>query len=194
MLGSVFGSAIGDCLGVVGEFNLSITLHYDFCLPLDILWSKMNRDYSRTMFMNGSGTDDTDQSVFIMRSFSQGKPNVKTFAKNIYSWYNHGNIEHFDEFCSDCGITTQKSINSPGFLNDPINAAKSVLTENSVGNGSAMRTCSIGCYYFWDDQEVMKNAKLFSSATYPHEWCVFGSVYIFFIDCKIHSKKSGNDK
>ena len=191
ILGAVFGSALGDSLGVKSEFHKNSILHFELGCPLDISWSHMCEVREIPMFMLGCATDDTDQSVFIMRSLKKGKPDVNYFAHLMYEWSINGIIEHKQGYCYDIGITTANSVRHPDFLKDPHKAAQLSMSEFSVGNGSAMRTSSVGCFHFWDEETVMNNAKIFGQATHYHKSCTFACVCVSLLVARFIQKRAG---
>ena len=176
ILGAVLGSAIGDAIGVKSEFHRHQQLAFDLSCPLDISWSHMAEYRPSPLFMIGASTDDTDQSVFIMRSLQTGKPDILHFARLMLEWVEYGIVEHKHGRCYDRGTTTHNTLRHRDFMINPAKAARETMKEYSVGNGSAMRTSSVGCFKFWDEKEVMNNAKLFSEATHAHPECIFGAV------------------
>ena len=191
MMGAVFASALGDSLGVGAEFNCSTTLAYLLQCPLDVAWSHVFYSSKTPTFMLGDSTDDTDQSVFIMRSLKSGKPNVLDFAFYMEQWSNHGIVEHKHGTCYDIGTTTAVAVNHPLFRKDPITAAHEVMNSSTVGNGSAMRTASVGCYMFWDEEVVKETASLFSRTTHAMPCCVFGAVLISLLVSRFIQKRCG---
>ena len=191
MMGSVFGSALGDALGIREEAKGTKFIHFICQCPLDISWSHIVDPDEYERFLIGETTDDTDQSVFIMRSLKTGKPDVLHFAKEMKTWVYDGIVEHKHGECYDCGTTTHMTIRNRLFLKDPCAAAKEVCNSSAVGNGSAMRTASVGCFHFWNENEVKENAKLFASATHAHPYCVQAAVCVSLLISRFIQKRCG---
>ncbi|KAH0788644.1 ADP-ribosylglycohydrolase family protein [Histomonas meleagridis] len=192
ILGAVLGSALGDALGVKSEFNKRSVLMFELNTPLDIIWSHLLYVRNSPYFMFGSSTDDTDQSVFIMRSLLSGKPDIKKFASLMKEWSQSGIVEHRQGYCYDIGTTTSAAVNHPNFLKDPLTASKSAYKSyKGSGNGSAMRTAPVGCFDFWNEKEVKNNAKLFGSATHYHEDCNCAAVLISLLVSRFIQQRAG---
>ena len=189
--GAVIGSALGDCLGVSAEFSNSRTCHARLETALDISWSHMLYQRRVDNFTRGTSTDDTDQSVFVMRSYDKKKPDLNKFAKEMKRWASEGIVEHKHGYCFDIGNTTRAAVQMPKYEEDPIRAAKEACQSHSVGNGSAMRTAAVGCIGFESDKTVLKNAKLFSQATHYHPDCVLGASIISLLVARFIQKSAG---
>ena len=106
-------------------------------------------------------------------------------------WARNGIVEHKHGCCYDVGTTTYAAVSRPDFTKDPLAAAAEAMNKSMVGNGSAMRTASVGCYKFWDEQVVKSTAALFSRATHPMPCCVFGAVLISLLVSRFIQKRCG---
>ena len=188
IMGSIFGLALGDCLGVSAEHHSTPEAFYIFETPLDITWNWI----TPVLFYRGCSSDDTDQAVFIMRSLSKGYPDFCAFAREMRQWLNEGEIEHRHGQCFDCGVATYYAITSRGYLNDPIRAVKNnPKYEIKASNGSTMRTAPVGCFHFWDENEVIKNAINYAQCTHLDPRAIFGSVLVSLLISRYIQQANG---
>ena len=125
--------------------------------------------------MLGSSTDDTDQAVFVMRALASGKPDIRKFAALMKECAQFGIVEHRQGYCYDIGTTALAAELREG----PAQGCEGRYERTGgVGNGSVMRTAPVGCFMFWNEEDVMKNAALFGSATHYHSDCNCAEVLV----------------
>ncbi len=135
--GCIFGCALGDALGLPAEGGERATLveRYPDGLTLP------HRTETRG-FLSNDWTDDTDQTVLMMRALTQRGPDAdpaRTFARSLKKWYAEGFPELGDTFGMGCGGTTWRVLKRDDFEDDPFGAAASI-TGLKAGNGAIMRT------------------------------------------------------
>lgn len=172
MMGAVFGSALGDCLGVSAEFIDTDYARFAFDVPLSILWNTLHSWQNSDTFYRGTVTDDTEQAILLMRTLGDccGEMNLAHFACLLKEWMKKGISEHGQKHALDVGGTTYDAITSQSFTTDPLHGSKS-RTTRTVGNGCAMRTAPIGCFKFWDLNTVAKYALNFGCVTHFSPIC-----------------------
>ncbi|KAK8880611.1 hypothetical protein M9Y10_003293 [Tritrichomonas musculus] len=172
MMGAVFGSALGDCLGMSAEMTDTKYARFSLDVPLSILWNYLPSWYRADVFYRATVTDDTEQAILLMRTLADcnGELNLAHFAKLLTDWANKGVSEHCQEYALDVGETTWNAITSHNYLKDPLTGSFDTTYE-SRGNGCAMRTAPIGCFKFWDLNTVTKYAFNFGCTTHYNDVC-----------------------
>lgn len=133
VLGAIFGCALGDALGLPAEGGDKATLADRYPGGLSLPHAREVRG-----FPLNDWTDDTDQTVLIMRALSAPDP-AKDFAARLVGWFNHGFPELGDTAGAGCGNMTWRVLRRPEFAEDPFGAAKAIIGPKA-GNGALMRT------------------------------------------------------
>lgn len=130
--GCIFGCALGDALGLPAEGSEKAILaeRYPDGLALP------HRVATRGFPLN-DWTDDTDQTVLIMRSMGQDA--ACNFARRLKRWYSEGFPELGDTFGMGCGGMTWRVLKQDGFEANPFDVAARVVGLRA-GNGALMRT------------------------------------------------------
>lgn len=177
MMGAVFGSALGDCLGLSTEFTDTNYARFALDSPISILWNSLHSWQNSDTFQRGTVTDDTEQAIMLMRTLGDcnGEMNLAHFANLMMQWMRHGISEHGQKHALDVGGTTRDAITSKDFTKDPLRGSMK-RTSRTVGNGCAMRTAPIGCFKFWDLNTVAKYALNFGCVTHFSGVCGVGTV------------------
>lgn len=194
ILGSIFGSAIFDMIGVGVEFLPDGIAKGLLLGRVDISWSHPRMNSNNERFVRSTPTDDTSQNVLIMRSIidmntkpsnslstievNKVKINPCDFARKIVDWIKNGHAEHKHYHALDVGNSTARIAQNPYFVDDPFSAAEKDWVKNGrkiAANGSVMRIASSGCFAFWDEQVVQKVAEVYSKVTHFDPRCVFCS-------------------
>ncbi|KAK8889892.1 hypothetical protein M9Y10_034646 [Tritrichomonas musculus] len=179
MMGAIFGSALGDCLGVAIEFVHTNYARFALDVPLSIQWNSLPSWYNSDTFYRGTVTDDTEQAVLLMRTLADcnGEMNLAHFAHLMTDWMNHGISEHCQRCALDIGNTTRAAIMSKDFQIDPLRGSFG-KTSKTGGNGCVMRTAPIGCFKFWDFNTVAKYALNFGCTTHFNDICGVCSILV----------------
>lgn len=177
MMGAVFGSALGDCLGLSTEFTDADYASFVLDSPISILWNSLHSWNNSDIFQRGTVTDDTEQAIMLMRTLGDcnGELNLAHFANLMMLWMKKGISEHGQKHALDVGGTTRDAITSQDFIKDPLRGSMK-RTSKTVGNGCAMRTAPIGCFKFWDQNTVAKYALNFGCVTHFSAVCGVGTV------------------
>lgn len=195
IIGSIFASAVFDMIGVGVEFIPDKISKALLLGEMDITWSHPRCNEHNMRFVRGTPTDDTSQSILIMRSIVDTNINpskspstievngVKIdpcdFGHKLVKWIFHGHTEHKHDGGLGCGSTTFRVIQNPYFSADPIKASKEVWIETGkkiAPNGSVMRIASSGSFAFWDEQVVIKVAEYYARVTHADPRCIYSSI------------------
>jgi ADP-ribosylglycohydrolase len=181
--GTIFGSALGDAIGLYTEFltataaetlypSKSFTL-----LPLDNA-TPFCRDMHRGLHKTGEWTDDTDHALLILLSFlhSDGKKlDPKDFAARLKIWVDMG-LRALDTLPLGLGRTVGNVVRSPDFLEKPEAIARAQWIKgkrNIAPNGSLMRTHPLGLMCLSKTlEETFHVATSYSLITHADARCV----------------------
>lgn len=167
ILGLIFGQALGDAYGLSTEFMTKEEVEKVY-KDQTISFENYVRNRHNSRWTQCDWTDDTDQMICIMESFSsKGKVSHKDFAKRLYKWHKHG----FKEFDDDCGMgigaLTYEVLNDPEFFKTPHEVAKKMFIKlNSEANGALMRTAIVGCIDHNDKKTVYQNTLTYAGVTH----------------------------
>ena len=206
IVGSIMASAAMDMIGVGVEFINSSISKPLLLGKMDITWSHPRCNDHNERFVRGTPTDDTSQSILIMRSIvelnSGAKPNIKDtssddenlsklitidnvridpkdFGKKLIEWIENGHKEHRHDGGLGCGSTTYAVVSHRKYETDPIFAAQEVWIRSGkkvAPNGSVMRIASSGAFAFWDENVVVQHADKYARVTHADPRCVYSSI------------------
>jgi ADP-ribosylglycohydrolase len=213
IMGSIFGGAVGDWIGLGAEFVDGSIAKCELPEPIDVTWSHARVWRHNYRFVRGTPTDDTSQAILILRSivdantrpprppdgiasFSQSGVSIDLvdFAAKLKDWVEHGHSEHKHGEGLGCGRTTFQTLSNPQFDQNPIAAATAVweaLDRNAASNGSVMRISTSACFGFWDEALVKLVAEKFGQATHADPRCVYSTLGIALLISRIIRKRSG---
>ena len=198
IMGSLFGAAIGDSLGIYCEGNDTMTINFFNDQPLDITWSHPITSKNGRYLHRGSFTDDTALMLTFLRAvvstaienLPKSKDELKYIfdpceaARRIHHWIDNGIDEHLDGSGFGRGGFTTSVVRSNGYDENPIEVSRSVWEDGGkkrASNGGVMRTAGCGCFLFWDENKVIKISRRFCQCTHYDPRCVFSSVLISLI-------------
>lgn len=193
IIGSIFASAVLDMIGVGVEFLTNGVTKGLLVGNPDITWSHPRCNDHNERFVRGTPTDDTSQTILIMRSIVEANYSGKKgkicvdgvnidpvdFGKKLVDWIYNGHQEHKHKGGLGCGATTFSVIKHPLYKSDPIKAAYEVWDQTGrrvAPNGSVMRIASSGAFAFWDENVVIQNASYYARVTHADPRCVFSSI------------------
>lgn len=195
ILGSLFASAVMDMVGVGVEFISKEIARPLLLGDLNISWTHPRCNPHNERFVRGTPTDDTSQSILIMRSivdtntrpynspslidFEGVKIDPCDFGRRLVEWMNKGHYEHKHSGGLGIGSTTLKVVENKLFNSDPIAASKDTWIKSGrkvAPNGSVMRIASSGCFAFWNENIVIKIADVFGKVTHYDPRCVFSAI------------------
>lgn len=178
--GCVFGGAYGDALGKATEFLSpeDVTKYY----PRDIHFSDIIDDFHRNGWEKTDWTDDTDQSILVMRTLKDSTVQDchTSFARKLYHWVFNGFPELGDTSGIGIGIQVGWVIKSKDFVSDPFNASEEVW-RNTDGtlyeDGGIMRTAIIGCFNK-PKIELFEYTKKICQTTHYDPRCIASCIFI----------------
>ncbi|KAF9767325.1 hypothetical protein IL306_000115 [Fusarium sp. DS 682] len=183
IIGTIFGSALGDAIGLYTEFlsaDISAKAYPDrkfTILPAEKA-TPFRRDHHRNFHRPGEWTDDTDHAVLILLSFlhSDGKKlDPQDFASRLSVWVRMG-LRALDTLPLGLGRTVGGIVRSKSYLDDPEGTAHKFWVTgnyNAAPNGSLMRTHPLGLMCLSKSvEETFQVAADFSVVTHVDPRCV----------------------
>ncbi|KAH7235204.1 hypothetical protein NW759_006843 [Fusarium solani] len=187
IIGTLFGSALGDAIGLYTEFlsaEMSANTYPDrffTLLPADQA-TAFRRDHHRNFHRPGDWTDDTDHAVLILMSYlhSDGKKlDPKDFASRLSVWVRMG-LRALDTLPLGLGRTVGGIVRTKTYLDDPEGTARNFWTTGkykAAPNGSLMRTHPLGLMCLNKSlEDTFKIAAKFSVVTHADPRCVVSCV------------------
>ena len=196
IIGSLFGTAIGDWLGWNSERLDTPTINMMIETSLDPTWSHARMTRRCVSIPRGAFSDQGAQIIVFMRSLieTNGILNIQNLAKHFHAWIDNGLVEHCDQKGSITSPSLVHVTSQPNFEKDPFSCSKKyweTTGKTASGNSAVCRTAPTGCYLFWDDEVVAKNAQDFCRLTSFDPRCVFAATLISLIISNIIKWKSG---
>lgn len=171
--GCIFGSAVGDALGLGTEFltKWQVVEYYPEGLKD---YSNFVRDKHRSYWKQGEWTDDTDQMLCILDSIlANERIEILDIAKRFHSWAFNGG--------RGLGRTVYSVLSSPDFLQDPNSAAQRVWNESGnemAANGALMRTSVLGLWPLNDREKIVANTIAVAQITHYDPRCTASCVAV----------------
>lgn len=183
IIGCLFGSALGDAIGLYTEFlsaELSEqaypTRSFTFIPPSEA--TKLRSDNHRDPHQPGEWTDDTDHALLILLSYlhCDGKEiSPKDFAIRLDIWVRQG-LRALDTLPMGLGFTVGTTVRTKTFLENPEKTARKRWKNsgyNAAANGSLMRTHPLGPMCIQKStEETFRIAADFSVITHPDPRCI----------------------
>jgi ADP-ribosylglycohydrolase len=183
IIGTIFGSALGDAIGLYTEFLSQSeskkeypTRKFSLVEPV----TRRKQDSHRSKFPPASWTDDTDHAILLILGYlhnSNGDPpSVVDLALRLRVWVKHGLVCLGTE-CLDVGITTRRVALREDFIQHPQAVAFRDWVEGgcrNAANGSLMRAHPIGIMCL--DRSLRQSFKIaaeLSMVTHPDPRCIF---------------------
>jgi ADP-ribosylglycohydrolase len=154
VLGCLFGSALGDALGLYTEFlsgdlaSISYPSRKFTLLPRSEA-TPFRRDAHRNLHHPGEWTDDTDHALLILLAYlhSDGKElDPHEFAERLRIWVEQG-LRALDTLPLGLGRTVGAIVRNKAYLDEPEGTARKhwiTCNYNAAPNGSLMRTHPLG--------------------------------------------------
>lgn len=173
--GILFGQAIGDALGLGCEFlnKNEIQKHY----PLGFSdYVQIIQDDHRKRWGIGCWTDDTDQFLCVLDSFSEnrGVISLNDIAQRLYDWFIAGGM--------GVGKLTYNVFKMPEYTKYPEKCAAlawNMTRKKSAPNGALMRNGAVSLIYNTDLKEALIFSESLSKLTHADQRCIDS--------CKIHT-------
>lgn len=187
IVGTLFGSALGDAIGLYTEFlsaEISAKAYPDriFTLLPREKATPFRRDHHRNFHHPGDWTDDTDHAILLLLSYlhSNGeRPDPRDFAARLSVWVRMG-LRALDTLPLGLGRTVGAIVRTKTYLDDPEAAARKFwATSNykAAPNGSLMRTHPLGLFCLNKTiQDTFQIAADFSVVTHVDPRCVVACV------------------
>ena len=131
--GLMFGSALADAIGLIGEFKKKEDIS-EIIFP----YKKNIRDW-----VANDWTNNTDQMILLLELMIEDNVTPHAFAKKIQDWGRSGFPELGDESGVGMGGSTSGVIFNKNFLKEPFRVAETFWKNSGrviAPNGSLMRT------------------------------------------------------
>ncbi len=182
LIGTIFGSAIGDCVGLYTEFlskDLACKSYPDRKFSLLEPVTPFRYDSHRNKFTLQCWTDDTDHALLIVLAFlhtGDGSiPCSTDFASRLHIWVKQG-LRCLDTLPVGLGSTVGRVVLDKTFLTDPHGTARKHWVStgcHNAANGSLMRCHPLGVMCLLKSlPETFRVAANFSLITHPDPRCV----------------------
>ncbi|RFU74051.1 adp-ribosylglycohydrolase [Trichoderma arundinaceum] len=183
IVGCLFGSALGDAIGLYTEFLSGdmarlayLSQKFTLCPPSEA--TPLRRDAHRNPNVPGEWTDDTDHAMCILLSYlhKDGKEmDPQDFASRLHIWVRMG-LRALDTLPLGLGRTVGAIVRSKTYLDDPEGTARQHWRNTNckvAPNGSIMRTHPLGlmCIHKTLD-ETFQIAADYSVVTHVDPRCV----------------------
>jgi ADP-ribosylglycohydrolase len=182
VIGTIFGSAIGDSVGLYTEFlskDLAYKSYPDRKFSLLEPVTPFRYDSHRNKFNLQCWTDDTDHALLIILAFLHnsdgGIPCSNDFASRLHVWVKQG-LRCLDTLPLGLGATVGRVVLDKTFLEDPEGTAHKHWASkgyHNAANGSLMRSHPLGVMCLLKPLcETFRVATEFSLVTHPDPRCV----------------------
>ncbi|KAL7949737.1 ADP-ribosylglycohydrolase domain-containing protein [Trichoderma barbatum] len=183
IVGCLFGSALGDAIGLYTEFLSGdmarlayLSQKFTLCPPSEA--TPFRRDAHRDPNVPGEWTDDTDHAMCILLSYlhKDGKElDPQDFANRLHIWVRMG-LRALDTLPLGLGRTVGAIVRSKTYLDDPEGTARKHWRNTNckvAPNGSIMRTHPLGliCIHKTLD-ETFQIAADYSVVTHVDPRCI----------------------
>lgn len=183
ILGCLFGSALGDAIGLYTEFlstDMAVHSYTDrkfTLLPKDQA-TQFRHDSHRAPHLPGEWTDDTDHAMLILLAYLHvdGKElDPKEFASRLSIWVQQG-LRALDTLPLGLGRTVGAIVRSKAYLEAPEDTARhhwKICNYNAAPNGSLMRTHPLGLMCLSKTlEETFEIAASYSVMTHVDPRCI----------------------
>jgi len=173
-IGTLFGQAVGDALGLGTEFmsKADVLRYYPTGLSR---YAQIVQDEHRKRWLPGDWTDDTDQMTMILDSLLEMKQvDIFDIARRFWDWA-------FVAFGMGIGNTVYDVLKHPDYHSNPHAAAQSIWEQSgcwAAANGAVMRTSVIGLWDFHDRNKIRANAEAVCKITHFDPRCVGSCVAV----------------
>ena len=182
VIGTIFGSAIGDCVGLYTEFlsrELAFKSYPERKFSLLEPVTPFRYDSHRNKFTLQCWTDDTDHALLIILAFLHNSdssiPCSTDFASRLRVWVKQG-LRCLDTLPLGLGATVSRVVLDKTFLADPQGTARKHWVSTgckNAANGSLMRCHPLGVMCLSKPlPETFRVAADFSLVTHPDPRCV----------------------
>ena len=183
VLGCLFGSALGDAIGLYTEFlsaemaAVAYPLRNFTLLPRSKA-TPFRRDPHRNPHSPGEWTDDTDHALLILLAYldSDGQAlEPRELAERLRIWVQQG-LRALDTLPMGLGRTVGAIVRNKAYLDDPEGTARqhwTICGYNIAPNGSLMRTHPLGLMCLEKSpEETFEVAASYSAMTHVDPRCI----------------------
>jgi ADP-ribosyl-[dinitrogen reductase] hydrolase len=181
----VYGSLIGDAMGIQYEFYSKYQINID------------DLNYNPSHFLNieaGRWSDDGDNVLLVVKTMNENKTDLfdyKSYAKKLYNWVKNGTSELGDTTGIGCGNTIFNVVMSENFVNDPFSMSEKIYNKTkSASNGAIMKILPISIYYS-DIDAMITNTILLCKTTHANN-IVIGCCIAINLLCYWASREKNN--
>ncbi|KAK5996688.1 hypothetical protein PT974_02028 [Cladobotryum mycophilum] len=187
VVGCLFGSALGDAIGLYteflsGEMSEKAYPRRSFTLYPPSRATPFRRDSHRNPNVPGDWTDDTDHAMLLLLSYlhSDGKElDTKDFASRLHTWVRMG-LRPLNTLPLGLGRTVGTIVRSKNYLEEPEETARAFWRKSkfeAAPNGSLMRTHPIGLFCINKTvEETFQIAADYSVVTHVDPRCIISCV------------------
>ncbi|AEH06583.1 ADP-ribosylglycohydrolase family protein [Methanothermococcus okinawensis] len=162
VLGCVLGTAIGDALGMPAEGMTKNEIISNYGRIEEYLPPK---NHFKNILNAGDYTDDTEQTICLIRSITKEGFDKNLFVKELIKWYKNNPI--------GIGPTSKKAIEKL------INGDYSGIDSKTCG--AAMRISPLGIFYY-DNPKMLKEAIIEASKiTHNNSEAIAGALTVGFL-------------
>eukprot|EP00455_Lapot_gusevi_P057464 TRINITY_DN9803_c0_g1_i2.p1 TRINITY_DN9803_c0_g1~~TRINITY_DN9803_c0_g1_i2.p1 ORF type:complete len:391 (-),score=44.94 TRINITY_DN9803_c0_g1_i2:29-1201(-) len=177
--GCLYGQAVGDAIGLGTEFMNRAQverIYGEKFRSKTFDFADFFKDRHRVRWLHGDWTDDTDQTLLLLRSMvrSNGEANPEDFALRLRDWMMRGFPELGDTGGLGIGMTVYNVMTHPDFLDNPHYAAADVWNESNrflAANGAVMRTSVLGIFNYNNRQAVLEQTRSMARVTHADPRC-----------------------
>ncbi|MBY7144545.1 ADP-ribosylglycohydrolase family protein [Virgibacillus sp. NKC19-3] len=186
ILGTLYGLAIGDALGMPSELWSRRKVKDFFGQITTFLDGPAENDVACN-FTKGQFTDDTSQGLLIIDALNKNnfEPSNKLIAEELIKWANE--TDAFDN--NILGPSSKAALNAIKTGNDP-----SIYTKKALTNGAAMRIAPIGTLFSSTQKNsLIKYVRKVSQPTHASDIAIAGASMIAYAVCLATEDKSWED-
>ncbi len=173
-LGTLFGQAVGDALGLGMEFMSKADVLWYYPTGLNN-YEQIVQDDHRKRWLPGDWTDDTEQMTMILDSLLEMKQvDICDIARRFWNWV-------FFARGVGVGNTVCAVLEHPDYSSNPHAAAQSIWEQSGcwlAANGAIMRTSVMGLWDFHDRNKIRANAEAVCKITHFDPRCVGSCVAV----------------
>jgi len=199
IIGTIYGNAIGDALGLATEFMTEEEVSKKYGKIENFEYSMIIQDYHRKTWKRGDWTDDTDQMLLVLDTLVESKSaDQRLFSKKLSNWLDYGFKECEDTKGHGAGNTTSIWWGDKFIFSDPEHASLRVFVYNpfcpcnSESNGAVMRTSIIGLFNYNNTDDVINNTIKICTVTHSSPKAVLSCLFITILITKIIKREIDN--
>lgn len=162
IMGSLYGQAIGDALGLGSEFMTKEQVRKNYPDGLK-RYDQIIQDAHRRRWAKGAWTDDTDMMLCILYAFHDGRFDIHKVAENFKAWA--------DGEPMGIGAHTFKVLAMGDYVDMPEECSRlwwELSRKRSAANGALMRTSVVGLA----PSDVVSQAEKICKLTHYDPRCV----------------------